>query len=120
MVAFVAIPKIKLGELKKRSFDEQSLLMYYLSLRGNISIKIKGALIQTEVIDSWWEETKGRIVMKTSLRTQEDGQPMVLDIYLLDIVERKWAKENKKVLFRRETDDINHIPAKTTFRGLRC
>ena len=89
--------------------------MFLLSRRGPVSVKTKKGVIQTNVIDSIWDEREERVILKTDLATKYEGEPIVIDIYLLDVVEKIWARENGKILFRRDPDDIRHISVRTSF-----
>lgn len=123
------VPNITLGQLKRLSLEGRAILMHYLSLRGEIYISglTKLAYIRNEccvkniegrivlainVIDSYYEEKKGRIVFVTDLIAQDDGQNIVADFYLSDILEKRRAKGRPRF---RKSYSSDHVPVRVSF-----
>lgn len=130
MVITNVIPNITLGQLKRCSHEKRLLLMHYLSLRGEIyvggikklanlrnqdCIKKVGdvALLVVNVIDSYYDEPKGRIVFITDLIAKDDGQRIVADFYLSDLTQKR--KEVIRKPYYRKSDNCNHVAVRTSF-----
>lgn len=108
--------RMTLGEIRRIALAEQSATIKseFLSFRGEASIKLNDATIYAKIMYSEFDAKNKRIVQFTDLRASDDGQRLVIDVYLDDLIAREWATGMGATLDPRSSENANHAMVLTT------
>lgn len=116
-IDYSLLPKdFTLRDLKKLTTGIQGCL----DIRGPVGIGTSRLGILANIDSSYYDDVAHRIVLTTDIETVDDGQKIVIDIYVSDLLERiksnkhSWKKRWKSHI--RKSDSVNHIPVRISIR----
>lgn len=119
--------KVTLGDLKRLPPLEQAILLKCLSIRGPAGVEIRkiyhlakiGEIgLLANVVDSKFDRENHRVTLITDMITEDDGQKIVIDMYLADMFRTGKERRKERWFHARGNINVNHVPIRTHIRTI--